>query len=71
MNYTLKIWRQKNKNDKGGFVNYEVKNIPGDASFLETLDILNVDLVKKGEDAIASFFSSNLCFSSSFLSFIF
>ena len=53
MNYTLKIWRQKNKNDKGGFVNYEVKNIPGDASFLETLDILNVDLVKKGEDAIA------------------
>ncbi|MBS4029420.1 MAG: succinate dehydrogenase/fumarate reductase iron-sulfur subunit [Ignavibacteriales bacterium] len=53
MNFTLKIWRQKNKSDKGKFVTYEVKNIPGDASFLEMLDILNVDIVKKGEDAIA------------------
>jgi succinate dehydrogenase / fumarate reductase iron-sulfur subunit len=53
MNFTLKIWRQKNRNDNGQFVSYDVKNIPGEASFLEMLDILNVDIVKKGEDAIA------------------
>ncbi|MBM4167417.1 MAG: succinate dehydrogenase/fumarate reductase iron-sulfur subunit [Ignavibacteria bacterium] len=53
MYFTLKIWRQKNKIDKGQFINYEVKNIPGDASFLEMLDVLNIDLVKKGEDSIA------------------
>ncbi len=53
MDFKLKIWRQKNRDDKGGFVNYEVKNVSPDASFLEMLDILNVDLVKKGEDPVA------------------
>ncbi len=53
MNFKLKVWRQKNREDKGRFVAYEVKNVSPDASFLEMLDILNVDLVKKGEDPIA------------------
>ena len=53
MNVKLKIWRQKNGNDEGRFVGYEVHNVSPDASFLEMLDILNVDLVKKGEDPIA------------------
>lgn len=53
MNVKLKIWRQRSKNDEGRFVDYEVENIAPDASFLEMLDILNVDLVKKGEDPIA------------------
>ena len=53
MNFTLKVWRQKNRNDKGKFVTYGVQNIPPDASFLEMLDVLNAELVKKGEDPIA------------------
>ncbi|MGA3245697.1 MAG: succinate dehydrogenase/fumarate reductase iron-sulfur subunit [Bacteroidota bacterium] len=53
MDFKLKIWRQKNRDDRGGFVEYEVKNVSPDASFLEMLDILNVDLVKKGEEPVA------------------
>jgi succinate dehydrogenase / fumarate reductase iron-sulfur subunit len=53
MDFKLKIWRQKNRDDRGRFVEYEVKNVSPDASFLEMLDILNVDLVKKGEEPVA------------------
>jgi len=53
MDVKLKIWRQKGPNEEGRFVNYEVKNVSPDASFLEMLDILNVDLVKKGEEPVA------------------
>jgi succinate dehydrogenase / fumarate reductase iron-sulfur subunit len=53
MNVTLKIWRQKSRTDKGRFVTYTVQNISPDASFLEMLDVLNVDLVKKGEEPVA------------------
>ena len=49
MDFRLKIWRQKDRNDRGQFVDYEVKDVSADASFLEMLDILNVDLVKKGQ----------------------
>lgn len=52
MNLTLKIWRQKNHNDSGGFVEYNVSDISEDMSFLEMLDVLNEDLVLKGEDPI-------------------
>ena len=53
MNFTLKVWRQKNQNDTGRFVTYTVANISPDASFLEMLDVLNQDLVSKGEDTVA------------------
>jgi len=53
MDFKLKIWRQKNRDDRGRFVEYEVKNISPDASFLEMLDILNVELVKKGKEPVA------------------
>ena len=53
MNLTLKIWRQKDKNDKGGIQTYQVKNISADSSFLEMMDILNEQLVGKKEDPIA------------------
>ncbi len=53
MDVKLKIWRQKGPNEEGRFVNYEVKSVSPDASFLEMLDILNVDLVKKGEEPVA------------------
>jgi succinate dehydrogenase / fumarate reductase iron-sulfur subunit len=53
MNFTLKIWRQKNKDSKGSFKTYTVQGISPDASFLEMLDVLNTDLVKKGEEPVA------------------
>ncbi|MBI3110337.1 MAG: succinate dehydrogenase/fumarate reductase iron-sulfur subunit [Ignavibacteriales bacterium] len=53
MNVTLKVWRQKSKNEPGRFVSYAVRNVSPDASFLEMLDVLNVELVKKGEEPIA------------------
>jgi succinate dehydrogenase / fumarate reductase iron-sulfur subunit len=53
MNFTLKIWRQRNRDDKGRFVTYTAHEISPDASFLEMLDVVNADLVKKGEEPVA------------------
>ena len=53
LNLHLKIWRQKNKDDKGRFVDYEANDISTDMSFLEMLDLINEGLVKKGEEPIA------------------
>ena len=53
MNLTLKIWRQKNKEDKGGFVTYAVDGISSDMSFLEMFDVLNERLINKGEEPVA------------------
>ncbi len=53
MNLTLKVWRQKNANDKGSFATYNVKDISEDMSFLEMFDVLNEELISKGDDPIA------------------
>lgn len=53
MDLTLKIWRQKDAQDKGKMVNYPVKSISPDSSFLEMLDVLNEDLVNKGDEPVA------------------
>ncbi len=53
MKLTLKIWRQKNLEEKGKLVTYPIDNIDGDMSFLEMIDVLNVELVEKGEDPVA------------------
>lgn len=53
MNLTLKIWRQKNSNSKGKFETYQVKEINPEMSFLEMIDVLNEDLIKKGVDPVA------------------
>jgi succinate dehydrogenase / fumarate reductase iron-sulfur subunit len=53
MNITLRVWRQKNRADQGRLVSYTARDIPPDASFLEMLDVVNSDLVKKGEEPIA------------------
>ncbi len=52
MKLTLKIWRQKNAEAKGKFVDYPIDGIDGDMSFLEMLDVLNEQLVAKGEDTV-------------------
>lgn len=51
LNLKLKIWRQKNTNTVGSFVDYIVQVSP-DASFLEMLDELNNGLELKGEEAV-------------------
>lgn len=53
MNLTLKIWRQKNTSDKGRMVEYKVTDISEHMSFLEMMDVLNEDLVAKGEEPVA------------------
>ena len=53
MNLTLRIWRQKNGNDAGQFVNYPISDVSPDSSFLEMLDLLNESLMEKGEEPIA------------------
>lgn len=53
MNLKLKIWRQKNAKSEGKFADIEARNIPEDCSFLEMLDIVNNDLLGKGEEPIA------------------
>ncbi|MDA9952463.1 MAG: succinate dehydrogenase/fumarate reductase iron-sulfur subunit [Chitinophagales bacterium] len=53
MNLKLKIWRQKGANDQGKMVDYQVSDISPDSSFLEMIDVLNIQLVLTGEDPVA------------------
>ncbi len=52
MKITLKVWRQKNANDKGGFNKYNLDDVSPDMSFLEMFDVLNEQLVEKDEDPV-------------------
>lgn len=52
MNLKLKIWRQKNAEDKGGFESYDVSDVSPDMSFLEMLDVLNENLSREGKDPV-------------------
>ena len=52
MKVNLKVWRQANPREKGGFVTYNDVETTPDTSFLETLDILNETLIEKGEEPI-------------------
>ena len=49
----LRIWRQKNQDDKGGFIDYDIDGLNEHMSFLEMLDVLNESLISKGEEPIA------------------
>lgn len=53
MKVKLKIWRQQNTNAKGKFVTYEMDNISPDMSFLEVIDVLNLELIENGDTPIA------------------
>ena len=53
MDFTLKVWRQPDRNDRGQFRVYKAEGITPDMSFLEMLDSVNAGLAKKGEDTIA------------------
>jgi len=52
MRFNLKIWRQSSPKEAGKFVDYTLDQVSADMSFLEMLDILNNQLVRKGEDAV-------------------
>lgn len=52
MDLKLKIWRQKNASSRGKFVDYSLENISADSSFLEMLDVLNEELIEKGEEPV-------------------
>jgi len=49
---TLHVWRQKKAGEEGRFVDYPAAAISTEMSFLEMLDVVNEDLIRKGEDPI-------------------
>jgi succinate dehydrogenase / fumarate reductase iron-sulfur subunit len=53
MQLKLKVWRQKDKNDQGSFVELVARDVSPDMSFLEMLDVVNEDLIKSGQEPIA------------------
>jgi len=53
MRVKLKVWRQTGRKAKGKFVTYPVENVNPDMSMLECLDVLNEQLVERGEEPIA------------------
>jgi succinate dehydrogenase / fumarate reductase iron-sulfur subunit len=53
MNLTLKVWRQKDAHSPGRLVTYPASNVLADMSFLEMLDVVNEDLMARGEEPIA------------------
>ncbi|MEK7751304.1 MAG: succinate dehydrogenase/fumarate reductase iron-sulfur subunit [Acidobacteriota bacterium] len=53
MKLTLHVWRQKNSTAPGQFVRYEANDVNTHMSFLEMLDVVNEELILKGEEPIA------------------
>jgi succinate dehydrogenase / fumarate reductase, iron-sulfur subunit len=53
MRIHLKVWRQAGPNTSGRLVDYTVEDLNPDMSFLEMLDVLNEDLIVRGEDPVA------------------
>jgi succinate dehydrogenase / fumarate reductase, iron-sulfur subunit len=53
MRITLKVWRQKENSSAGKFVTYPFDRVNPDMSMLECLDVLNEELIEKGEEPIA------------------
>jgi succinate dehydrogenase / fumarate reductase iron-sulfur subunit len=53
MKLTLRIWRQHDTDAAGRFVTYQVDGVTPDMSFLEMLDVLNEELIGRGEEPVA------------------
>src|SRR3982074_974816 len=53
MKLTLHVWRQRKAGEPGRMVKYEAPNVSPEMSFLEMLDVLNEELILRGEDPIA------------------
>src|SRR5688500_7526973 len=53
MKLTLKIWRQKDAKSAGRFVTCDAPHVDPNMSFLEMLDVVNEDLIARGDEPIA------------------
>ncbi|MEN9833970.1 MAG: hypothetical protein RL011_163 [Pseudomonadota bacterium] len=53
MKLKLHVWRQKNAKSGGKMMTYDAPNVSPHMSFLEMLDVVNEDLISKGEEPIA------------------
>jgi len=53
MKIQLKVWRQKDAHSSGKMVEYKMNDVSTEMSFLEMFDVLNEELLQKGEDPIA------------------
>jgi succinate dehydrogenase / fumarate reductase, iron-sulfur subunit len=53
LNLTVHVWRQKDAKSPGKMVTYKVTDVSTHASFLEMLDILNEQLIARGEEPVA------------------
>jgi len=53
MRLILRVWRQKGANAPGRMTRYEANSVNPDMSMLELLDVVNDDLILKGEEPIA------------------
>jgi succinate dehydrogenase / fumarate reductase iron-sulfur subunit len=53
VNLTLHVWRQRDARDAGRFVTYAARDVSPDMSFLEMLDVVNEELIGRGEEPIA------------------
>ncbi len=53
MRIKLRIWRQSGPATKGAMHDYELDDVSPDMSFLEMLDVLNEELLGRGEEPIA------------------
>lgn len=53
MNLKLKIWRQANSAAQGKLVEYSISDVSPNTSFLEMIDILNEQLIGRGEEPVA------------------
>ena len=53
MRITLKVWRQKARNADGKFETYQLDHVDEEMSFLEMFDVLNEQLISKGDEPVA------------------
>jgi succinate dehydrogenase / fumarate reductase iron-sulfur subunit len=53
MNLKFRVWRQKGPNHQGKLVDYELHDVSPDMSFLETLDVLNTELIEADQEPVA------------------
>src|SRR5262245_17384164 len=53
LNLTLRIWRQPDSSTRGDFRTYQLQDISTHMSFLEMLDVLNEQLIQRGEEPVA------------------
>ena len=53
MQLTLRVWRQAGPGASGRFATYVARDVSPDSSFLEMLDVVNEELMARGEEPIA------------------